>query len=439
MAIVYFSGRKIRGLSSDTKPTAPEDDSKFYETNTKKTFDWNGSAWVERTTPEATAITANTAKTGITGAQASAITSNTAKVSLDDNSVTVAKLAHGTADKYLGFDSSGVPEEKTVSTGVASDTGVQTVSTTIGDYTTGSSATSSSASPNTSGGTTTANLNYPRVNSFHNFGTYSSEFQFLRSGFGSPTHLIGAKIYGITGYFARDSGSSTGFPIKIVYKPVIGTIASQFDFSGTFTWNVVAPVPNGTLFTEKTCTDNHNHVMADGDVFQWYNTNTWGTMYYETPSGSQNPTIVISHELVHTFTASNNVDNDTATIAKTNSEANAWIAIGLASSSNITQVAIYLDSATTETEIKIQTSPDNSVWTDKRTITVSNLSTGAWNYIRMNNVTAQYLRVYGSSGVSKIIAIGETKIMTATDGQVATGHGHLAISSSDTSLALNGE
>ena len=50
-----------------------------------------------------TAVTANTAKTGISTSQASAITANTAKISLTDNSVTLAKLAHGTANKTLGF------------------------------------------------------------------------------------------------------------------------------------------------------------------------------------------------------------------------------------------------------------------------------------------------------------------------------------------------
>ena len=54
---------------------------------------------------------------GISTAQANAIIANTAKISLDDNSVTVAKLAHGTANKYLGFDASGNPAELTVSAG----------------------------------------------------------------------------------------------------------------------------------------------------------------------------------------------------------------------------------------------------------------------------------------------------------------------------------
>jgi hypothetical protein len=46
-----------------------------------------------------------------------AVVANTAKVSLDDNSVTLAKLAHGTADKALGFDGSGNPAEITVGGG----------------------------------------------------------------------------------------------------------------------------------------------------------------------------------------------------------------------------------------------------------------------------------------------------------------------------------
>ena len=45
----WFSGRKIRGLSTDSKPTNPESNAEFYETNTKKTFDYTGGAWVERT------------------------------------------------------------------------------------------------------------------------------------------------------------------------------------------------------------------------------------------------------------------------------------------------------------------------------------------------------------------------------------------------------
>ena len=50
-----------------------------------------------------------------------AVAANTAKVSLDDNAVTLAKLAHGTADKFLGFDGSGNPAELSVGGGQAGD------------------------------------------------------------------------------------------------------------------------------------------------------------------------------------------------------------------------------------------------------------------------------------------------------------------------------
>ena len=45
----WFSGRKVRGLSTDSKPTNPEVNAEFYETDTKKTFDYTGGSWVERT------------------------------------------------------------------------------------------------------------------------------------------------------------------------------------------------------------------------------------------------------------------------------------------------------------------------------------------------------------------------------------------------------
>jgi len=66
---------------------------------------------------QTSAIQANTAKTGISSSQTSAITANTAKNSLEDNSVTLARLAHGTADKVIGFNGSGVPAEITIGGG----------------------------------------------------------------------------------------------------------------------------------------------------------------------------------------------------------------------------------------------------------------------------------------------------------------------------------
>lgn len=96
MARRFFGGRKIRGLSTDTKPTAPEDDAEFYETDTKKTFDWSGSAWVER----------------ITGV------GSTVEYTELAGDIPLSKLANGTAGKIIGFNAStGAPEEQEMSGG----------------------------------------------------------------------------------------------------------------------------------------------------------------------------------------------------------------------------------------------------------------------------------------------------------------------------------
>jgi hypothetical protein len=107
-----------------TTPANPDTDyEKLYFKSDGELYKLNSSGVesvaVEGVTPaQASAIIANTAKIGISPAQASAILLNTAKVSLDDNSVTLAKLAHGTAGKFLGFnDTTGVPEEKTITAG----------------------------------------------------------------------------------------------------------------------------------------------------------------------------------------------------------------------------------------------------------------------------------------------------------------------------------
>jgi hypothetical protein len=138
MTIKHYAGRRIRGLSGDTKPSNAEADSEFFETNTGKTFDYSSGSWTERSTgvgstvstseledsavtnvklagsiantklstdPLAranhtgsqsastisdfdtevgnnSAVATNTAKTGISSAQASAITANTAKTGI---------------------------------------------------------------------------------------------------------------------------------------------------------------------------------------------------------------------------------------------------------------------------------------------------------------------------------------------------------------------
>lgn len=46
MAIIY-STNSISGISTDTKPTNISTGTTFFETDTKKTFRWDGSAWYD--------------------------------------------------------------------------------------------------------------------------------------------------------------------------------------------------------------------------------------------------------------------------------------------------------------------------------------------------------------------------------------------------------
>ena len=132
---------------------------------------------------------------------------------------------------------------------------------------------------------------------------------------------------------------------------------------------------------------------------------------------------------------SNAIDDNVATYWESNSEVNPNIYIDMASATTTSNLALYPNATTTETEIKIQSSTDALAWTDQRTITWSNLSEGAWNYIRFNLVSAQYWRIYGNSGGAGVMAIDEIKVLDAvSDNDVRNLHGHIPISSTDTSL-----
>ena len=132
---------------------------------------------------------------------------------------------------------------------------------------------------------------------------------------------------------------------------------------------------------------------------------------------------------------SNAVDDDVATSWKSDSETNPNIYVDMSSSTTTSNLALYPNTGTTETEIKIQSSTDAIAWADQRTITWSDLTEGAWNYIRFNLVSARYWRIYGNSGASADMQIDEIKVLdSVTDADVRNLHGHISISNSDTSL-----
>ena len=150
------------------------------------------------------------------------------------------------------------------------------------------------------------------------------------------------------------------------------------------------------------------------------------------------PTAVTASSAATSFASANAKDGNTSTIWKTNSETNPSIYADMGSAVNLCALAWYHDSATTETSIKIQSSSNASSWTDERTILTSNLVSGVYNYIRFNVVNARYLRIYGVSGSSLVLASAEIKVQKQTDAEIVLSHGHLSISNSDTGIELDG-
>jgi hypothetical protein len=139
--------------------------------------------------------------------------------------------------------------------------------------------------------------------------------------------------------------------------------------------------------------------------------------------------------------ATNSINTDTTSIWQSTSGANPAIYVDCGGSAiNIMGCAIYLHANTTETEIKIRADTDTTFAdaNNVRTITVTNLTAGAWNYIRFNIKNVRYLQIYGSSGTAKVLAISEIKYLTKTDTQILADLGVLEISGTATSLALDG-
>lgn len=409
MARRFFGGRKIKGLSTDTKPTSPEDDAEFYETNTKKTFDWSGSAWVERTTPEASAITANTAKTGITSSQASAIVANTAKISLEDDSVTLAKMANGTAGKLVGYNSStGVPEEQ--------DAPVTTIgavsmshNTTSGDHTFPTGATSSSND------TFIAPYSNVSAGSFTHNGSNGSQAYWSSYvkiyDFANPSNVTG-----LAGTCRTNYNGNTYSQFRLIVKDASGNTLTTYSSgniwknSGIVSWSHSCNISGATEIGWE--------AWSQGQNFQGLSNNWTGSA-----TEIRDPAVVF---------------DGTTTYWKSLSENNPNVYVDMGSTATATGVMINRDGTdTSETEFKIETSPDASTWTTKRTVTMSNVSAGSDVFIRIPPTNCRYVRIYGT-GSSKSLAIIHFKIKKATNDEITASHSHLDISSTDTSLGLDG-
>ena len=97
-----------------------------------------------------------------------------------------------------------------------------------------------------------------------------------------------------------------------------------------------------------------------------------------------------------------------------------------------------------DSEIKIYTSDDNSTWTLNRTILTSKLSENGNNFIRMNPTSCRYVKVVGSNTTNISRATGsfpqlpEVHGLIKPDSYIFANHEHSTISTTDTSIGLDG-
>ena len=248
----------------------------------------------------------------------------------------------------------------------------------------------------------------------------------------------------------RKTGSPTGnMTIKVldssfVQKELITTV----DVS-TFTTSVVEYTYSAAQTTviaagdyialEYTAGDASNYVMVFGTTGSTNANavlaiNTSGS-WADSTGNDMNAHLVFSSSAVYVMV------DDTSIFWQSNAETNPAIYLDLGgAATNCLGMAIYLHANTTETEIQIRMDATTSFTSAdaRRTITVSNLTAGAWNYIRWNLKTLRYLQVYGNSGNSSVLAISEIKYLTKTDSEILRDLGIISISATDTNLALDG-
>jgi len=367
-------------------------------------------------------------------------------------STTNARIPIGSNDQVLTADSTtalGLKWATSVGGSVDPSIVVMSNSETIGDYTQPSdSVCSSSASSGTTKVTITGT--FPYEHSMYNGGE-TAKGLFINSG----ASLLGETVVGMT-FWLKSLGSPTGtlyfrcYNSSSVLQATFGTLdvstlTTSFveKDSGIVTDSHTIAIDD-RLVVEYSGGDASNTVIVNVDASCLYDCGqTTATTLTAGGSWSNNANNDFHMSFTHDDVqnpCSNAIDDDVATSWLSSTETNPNIYVDMSSSTTTSNLALYPNTGTTETEITIQSSDNASDWATQRTITWSNLTEGAWNYIRFNIVSARYWRIYGNSGASVDMQIDEIKVLdSVSDSDVGIGHGHLSISSSDTSLDNAGE
>jgi hypothetical protein len=249
-----------------------------------------------------------------------------------------------------------------------------------------------------------------------------------------PSFALGLNIHSVDIRLMRH-GEATATTIGLRIKSSSGSIRHTF----TTTYNTATLSAGWSAnppYKEFISDTPSNFVVNSGDTIELFKSGGNTGSFYFNNFISVDYVYNIDKEITFVSSHVRNSGYADIDVTKTTQETNPHISVGMNNDSIISEVGIYLETDNTETEFQIQTSSDNTNWTTQRTILTSNLTAEQWNYIRLNLHTARYVKVKGSSGLSKVMSIKEIKVKK--DVTLDSNHGHGTFDSTDTSLGLNG-
>lgn len=293
----------------------------------------------------------------------------------------------GTAGKILGYNAStGILEEQEISGGVVEEENISFPhSTTNSDYSnpTSHSASSHVITESTNYGTGfDGTWAYPWGSS----GTYSY----------TRTYTIGDNYVKVLTLDLSTGGYGSGLSTPVVTIHKTDGTTQTVNQSSTTTVNAYVNRVTYYFTGNKTRNGNRNITFSDGSS-NYTSENTLGDLL----SGGE---------------------------AKTNSEINPSFTQNL-TSTNVSGVYISTTGNNTCTTYKLEAWVDGS-WKLLRTLTLL-------GYIRFNAVTTDKIKLTGTDGTSKVMALNSFKNLPKTTDDIFS-HGHVVIDPTDSSLGLDG-
>jgi hypothetical protein len=351
---------------------------------------------------------------------------------IEDGQITTAKLANG-----------AVTVAKT--TGLAGDPGFQVVAedTTIGNYTSPNAAVGTSEQAGTAlytdadnGGNMGTNATITRlgetIKTGHaSIGQTAVSIKMYLKKTNTPTDTVYCRVYNSSNVLQATFGSMSASDLTTSYIEYTFSGATHVIAAGDkFVAETTAHASNGISLSRASSNNvaNAEATYYNGSWVDLATNEAYMTIYSVVPAIDEN-----------IFD-----DDETGSHWESDAEANPAIYVDQNGAAvDAVGIAIYLHANTTETEISIAGSTTTSFAAGDllRTILVSALTTGAWNYIRFNRplVKKRYFQIRGTSGNSLVLAISEVKILQKTESEMNRQMGFHPISNSDNSLDVGGD